>query len=578
MGLPKRIPLLFFVLPVFVLWLRPAFAQQNLSGQVTTLGKPLAGVNVRVLDTPTGTVTDAQGRYQIQAHSGQILRFSFVGYQTVEVVVDEMNQTLNISLYEAVNNLEEVTVQKERATEPGVTPMGKPAKMETNFGIVDVERAGYAINYVSGEKLNYAHEFVHRALVGKIPNYKLIDDIPPKVVLRGKNSINLDNSAIWEIDGVIYTDNPPLINVSDVKEVYVIQGLAGTVKYGTLGAGGVIVVKTKLGDIKSNSNHNTKKTDNYTNKDYYQNDALPYNQYTEYEPFYLKSLDSLVTAEHIYHAYTESGDNLKADAYYGLAVTQKLYQEFGANTYAKKITETVRDRHADNPEVLKSLAYLLQTEGQYEQSLPIYRKLLALRPDYAQSYRDLANGLVETNGYRQAWKTYMQYLNKTGKLTEAGIDKVVFDEMQNLFTLHRHELPHKARMEKFDVKEVQQDLRLVFEWNVADAEFELEFVNPNRQVFSFNHTYRDNNPLLIAEKKQGYSTESFFIESLQGNWQVNLTYHGNGKYDPTYLKMTTFYNWGSATQRQETLTFRLLQTGMKFNLIKVSQTSLASNK
>ncbi len=551
---------------------------RQITGYVQFQNKPFEGVNVFVENASRGVVTDTKGFYAISVKKGETLRFSYVGFRNIEIVIEDVTNILNVDMYEEVNELEEVTVENRRIAEPGVTPMGKPAKMETNFGIVDVERAGYAINYVSGEKLNYAHEFVHRALVGKIPNYKLIDDIPPKVVLRGKNSINLDNSAIWEIDGVIYTDNPPLIDVSDVKEVYVIQGLAGTVKYGTLGAGGVIVVKTKLGDIKSNSNHNTKKTDNYTNKDYYQNDALPYNQYTEFEPSYLKIFDTLTAAEPIYQVYAESGDNLKADAYYGLAVAQKLYQKFGANTYIKQILETNRDLHADNPEVLKSLAYFLQAQKQYGEALPIYRKLLALRPDYAQSYRDLANGLVETNDYRQAWKTYMQYLNKTGKLTEAGIDKMVFDEMQTLFTQKRSLLPPEAVMETADPKELQQDVRLVFEWSASDAEFEMEFVNPDKQVFVFDHSYKNNNERFTEEKTKGYSSEEFYIDTLdKGQWLVNLTYLGNKKYDPTYVKATIYYNWGRANQHQETKLFRLSQKSLKVNLISLPNQKLAGN-
>lgn len=549
---------------------------QKISGYVRFENRPFAGVNVQVQNTSRGMVTDERGFYEVESKKGETLRFSYVGFRNIEIVIEDVTNILNVDMYEEVNELEEVELKSAKKEEKVKRDI--PDELTTAYGKINTRAAGYGVNYVSGEELNLATELLHRALEGKIPNYRVVNNIPIQVVLRSRNSINQDNFAIWDIDGVVYVDNPPLIEISQVKDVYAIQGLAGTVKYGTLGGGGVIVVRTKVADVSNFSKGSQRENPSSLNTQLYQNDALPYNQYTEYEPSYLKRFDTLTTAESIYQAYAESGDNLKTDAYYGLAVAQKLYQEFGANTYVKKITETVRDRHADNPEVLKSLAYLLQTEGQYEESLPIYRKLLALRPDYAQSYRDLANSFTETNAYGQAWKTYMQYLNKTGKLTEAGIDKVVFDEMQTLFTQKRSLLPPEAVMETADPKEMQQDVRLVFEWSASDAEFEMEFVNPDKQVFVFDHSYKNNNERFTEEKSKGYSSEEFYIDTLdKGQWLVNLTYLGNKKYDPTYLKVTTYYNWGKANQRQEIQTFRLLQTGIKFNLIKVSQTSLAAN-
>ncbi|PKP14699.1 MAG: hypothetical protein CVU07_13540, partial [Bacteroidetes bacterium HGW-Bacteroidetes-23] len=395
--------------------------------------------------------------------------------------------------------------KKEKKTKQDI-----PDELTTAYGKINTRAAGYGINYVKGEDLSLVTEFLHRALIGKIPNYKLASDIPIKILLRSRNSINQDNFAIWDIDGVVYADNPPLIDISDVNDVYVIQGLAGAVKYGTLGGGGVIVVRTKEADF-GNSRGSQRENPSSLNTKLYQNDALPYNQYADFEPSYLKRLDTLTTAEAMYQAYAESGDNLKADAYYGLAVAQKLHQKFGASPYANQILETARDRHADDPEVLKSLAYFLQSQRQFEEALLIYRKLLALRPDYAQSYRDLANSLTETNAYGQAWKAYMQYLNKTAKLTETGIDKLVFDEMQELFNQKRSQLPPEAEMETADPKEWQQDVRLVFEWNTSEAEFEIEFVNPGKQVFVFDHTYKNNNERFTEEKTKGYSSEEFYI-------------------------------------------------------------------
>ncbi|MDT8415202.1 MAG: carboxypeptidase-like regulatory domain-containing protein, partial [Flavobacteriaceae bacterium] len=123
---------------------------QKISGYVRFENRPFAGVNVQVLNTSRGMVTDERGFYEVESKKGETLRFSYVGFRNIEIVIEDVTDILNVDMYKEVNELEEVTVENRRIAEPGVTPMEKPAKMETNFGIVDVERAGYAINYVSG--------------------------------------------------------------------------------------------------------------------------------------------------------------------------------------------------------------------------------------------------------------------------------------------------------------------------------------------------------------------------------------------------------------------------------------------
>jgi len=96
------------------------------------------------------------------------------------------------------------------------------------------------------------------ALVSRIPGAKRITDRMgnKNIALRGGQSFgSAGNEVLWEIDGVIYT-NPPVINVSQVKYVEVKTGLAATNKYGSQGAGGVILVKTNVSAEEYNSSRN----------------------------------------------------------------------------------------------------------------------------------------------------------------------------------------------------------------------------------------------------------------------------------------------------------------------------------
>lgn len=76
------------------------WAQQTYTGTVNDAsGVPLPGVNVVLKGTNTGTSTDFDGNYSITAEAGQVLVFSFVGFQNQEVPLGD-DATLAVTLQE----------------------------------------------------------------------------------------------------------------------------------------------------------------------------------------------------------------------------------------------------------------------------------------------------------------------------------------------------------------------------------------------------------------------------------------------------------------------------------------------
>jgi hypothetical protein len=87
------------------------FAQENtVSGVVTDgTGLPLPGVNILLKGTKQGTQTDFDGKFSLQANTGQTLVISYLGLKTQEVKVGNSN-TINITMEEDAAALDEVLV------------------------------------------------------------------------------------------------------------------------------------------------------------------------------------------------------------------------------------------------------------------------------------------------------------------------------------------------------------------------------------------------------------------------------------------------------------------------------------
>ena len=96
------------------------------------------------------------------------------------------------------------------------------------------------------------------ALSNIIPGARKITDRygNKNLMLRGRQSFKTaGDEVLWDIDGIRYS-NPPILNINQVKYVEVLKGLAATNKYGSEGAGGVIVVKTNVNPEQINSGKN----------------------------------------------------------------------------------------------------------------------------------------------------------------------------------------------------------------------------------------------------------------------------------------------------------------------------------
>ena len=174
----------------------------------------------------------------------------------------------------------------------------------------------------------------------------------------------------------------------------------------------------------------------------------------------------------------------------------------------------------------------------------------------ANSYRNLREPKQAASMYAR-----YDYLVEEGFLEQdtIGFGPIVDREFNNLLMLEKGAVVDGRKARKlFIAEEGFQGTRLVFEWNDGEAEFELQFVNPENQYHKWKHSMADNSGEITREKDFGYNVKEYLVDgSLPGTWQVNVNYLGNKSLTPTYLKATIYYDYGSRTQRKETLVFKL---------------------
>ena len=217
-----------------------AFAQQSVSGLITdSSGTPLPGVNVIIQGTNIGVSSDFDGNYQINVDNGQILVFSYIGYDSVELTVNGANQ--DVKMTESDSELDEVVV--------------------IGYGTVRKKDLTGAVDLVT-EK-NFAKGSVvspQQLIRGKVAGVSIVSNSgapgdDSNVLIRGIGSLNLNSNPLYVVDGIpldsggVGGSRSPLnaINPADIEAISILKDASATAIYGSRAANGVVLITTKKG-------------------------------------------------------------------------------------------------------------------------------------------------------------------------------------------------------------------------------------------------------------------------------------------------------------------------------------------
>lgn len=210
------------------------FGQTNLiQGTVKDeTGAPITGANVIVKGTTYGTVSDANGRYQIDAGRGSVLSFSFIGYESQEVVIANQRE-INIQL-----ELSELTVE-----DVVVVGYGTVRKSDISGSVASVD---------TEEMMKKAPTNILEGLQGAAAGVLVVKqdgapDANAAIRIRGVATINGSANPLYVVDGVQVGTNANFLAPSDIASIEVLKDASATAIYGAAGANGVIMITTKRG-------------------------------------------------------------------------------------------------------------------------------------------------------------------------------------------------------------------------------------------------------------------------------------------------------------------------------------------
>ncbi|MDD3727874.1 MAG: TonB-dependent receptor [Dysgonamonadaceae bacterium] len=214
----------------------------SVRGTVTDIaGEPLIGVNILLQGTSTGTVTDYDGNFTLQAPANGVLEISYIGYKPQSIPINNRTN-IRIVMAEDTELLEELVV--------------------IGYGTVRKDDATGSVTAVDATKLNRGlATSPSDLLAGKVAGLSVVSSggapgSSSSIRIRGGSSMSASNEPLIVIDGVP-VDNAtgvsgmadPLstINSNDIETFTVLKDASATAIYGSRASNGVIIITTKKG-------------------------------------------------------------------------------------------------------------------------------------------------------------------------------------------------------------------------------------------------------------------------------------------------------------------------------------------
>ena len=538
-------------------------------GKVFSVSGPIQGASIRIKNTLIESKSDFEGYFSIKANLNDILIVNYLGMDEKQIIVDDLDD-IYVLLKTSAEILDEVVLNSAKVTDNQV---------DTGYGKKNKDAMGFSVSTITAKEISPAAISIVDVIRGKFAGVQVGSNQDMSstgnkqtIYVRGGSlSINNSASAIFDVDGMIYTETPDFLDPQQIESITLLRSLGATNKYGSEGRGGVFIIKMNVlarGSAEIVDSALVKGND-YT-------DELPGLTKDSIDSYYineLKSAKTFVDAKRIFKDQKKYVNTLSIPYYF------ECYEYFSKwdNNFAYSILTSLAALVKNNTKALKALAFKMEEIGKLEDAKTVYQHLMKIRPNDEQSYRDLALIYKELGNYSMARELYSKMLNKSISMVDMlGLEETIANEAAQMYFSNAEDLT----LTKFPVKSLSglfpeyiwkdfgYDYRIVFDWTDPNIEFNIQFVNPNNKYFKWSHTVIDSRDNMIDEIQYGYNTEEFIIDnSEKGEWIINIeNFSIENQDNPTYLKYTVYRNYGRPNEIKKLMVINLSEVTQKITL------------
>lgn len=279
----------------------------------------------------------------------------------------------------------------------------------------------------------------------------------------------------------------------------------------------------------------------------------------------------------MYEKYLElKKENATSPTFY-MDVAQYFYRE-GQVDNAIRIVSNLCEMKLEDAEVARSCANMLAEFKNYQLAVSVFEKVVKMRGEEPQSYRDLAFACAENGEYQRAADLLYKVGSSEWDRRFRNIQQIAINDLNALIALHPNDIDTTAYDQRL-MGNYPVDIRVLLSWNTNDSDIDLWVTDPNGEKCYYAHQRTVIGGRLSEDITRGYGPEEFCIkEAKEGDYKIQVHYFGSTvqkKLQPVVVTAVVYTHFGTQKQEKQVLT---LQLANKKDVYDVGTVNFKENK
>ena len=231
----------------------------------------------------------------------------------------------------------------------------------------------------------------------------------------------------------------------------------------------------------------------------------------------------------------------------------------GDTQQAILVVSNLAELSLEDAQLLRVLAYKLSAYKAYPEAVSISRKVVAIREEEPQSYRDLGLALAQAGEYQQAVETLYKVVERPWDSRFRDIQLIVMNEINDLVNTQKG--IRTSFIDKRLLKKEPVDIRVVLTWDTDNSDMDLWVTDPEDEKCYYGHRQTYLGGIISQDVTGGYGPEEFMLKKApKGTYKIAVNYYGNRSQKqlfPVSLRITFFTHYGTPQEKKQETTVRL---------------------
>ncbi len=231
----------------------------------------------------------------------------------------------------------------------------------------------------------------------------------------------------------------------------------------------------------------------------------------------------------------------------------------GDTEQAILVVSNLAELSLEDAQLLRVLAYKLSAYKAYPEAVAISRKVVAIREEEPQSYRDLGLALAQAGEYQQAIETLYKVVENPWDQRFREVQLIVMNEINSIVNTQKG--LRTSFIDKRLLKKEPVDIRVVLTWDTDNSDMDLWVTDPEEERCFYGHRQTYLGGIISQDVTGGYGPEEFMLKKApKGNYKIEVNYYGNRSQKqllPVSLRITFFTHYGTPQEKKQETTVRL---------------------